>query len=127
MQLHHLSIRTADIFRSIAFYEQLGFAVETQFTLDTTLACWLIGPLGRLELIEIPEPKPAPDVLGDPHYVGYYHLSLLVRSIDQTLTSLEGIQILLEPTSQQIGDHLYQVAFIADPDGLVIELIEQLK
>jgi catechol 2,3-dioxygenase-like lactoylglutathione lyase family enzyme len=73
MKLHHFSIRTADIFRSIAFYEGLGFAVEERFTAGITLACWMRGPWGRLELMQVPQPHPAPDPFGDPHYVGYYH------------------------------------------------------
>jgi hypothetical protein len=46
-----------------------------RFTTGYTLACWMEGLNGRIELIQIPEPKPAPDAFGDEHYVGYYHLS----------------------------------------------------
>ncbi|MEL6910952.1 MAG: VOC family protein, partial [Cyanobacteria bacterium J06598_4] len=73
--MHHASIRTADIHQAIAFYEQLGFTVKERFTTGYTLACWLTGLGGRIELIQIPEPKPAPDAFSDEHYVGYYHLS----------------------------------------------------
>ena len=73
--MHHASIRTADIFRAIAFYEQLGFTVEERFTTGYTLACWMTGLGGRVELVQIPEPHPAADAYGDEHYVGYYHLS----------------------------------------------------
>ena len=41
--MHHASIRTADIHRSIAFYEQLGFQVCERFTTGYTLACWMEG------------------------------------------------------------------------------------
>ncbi len=126
MQLHHLSIRTADIFRSMTFYEQLGFEVETRFTTGMTLACWLTGPLGRLELIQIPDPSPAPDAFKDPHYVGYYHLSVLVDSLDSILMQFQDCPTLLPPTQQHIGDELYTVAFIADPDGLPIELMARV-
>lgn len=127
MHLHHVSIRTADIFRAMAFYEHLGFEVETRFTTGMTLACWMRGSLGRLELIQIPEPQPAPDAFGDPHYVGYYHLSLAVDHLDRILEGLiqkAGAKILLPPTTQTIGDQQYRVAFVADPDGLPIELME---
>jgi catechol 2,3-dioxygenase-like lactoylglutathione lyase family enzyme len=73
--MHHASIRTANIHRAIAFYEQLGFTVSERFTAGITLACWMEGLGGRIELIQIPEPRPAPDAFGDEHYVGYYHLS----------------------------------------------------
>ncbi|MBD2102363.1 VOC family protein [Leptolyngbya sp. FACHB-261] len=129
--MHHMSVRTADIFQAIRFYELLGFEVQERFTTGMTLACWLAGPGGRLELIQIPEPKPAPDAFGDEHYVGYYHLSFQVENLNQLLTGLKEqwplqLQVLLEPTEQLIGEQQYRVAFIADPDGLPIEFLQPL-
>lgn len=124
MQFHHTSIRTADIFQAIAFYERLNFTVTTRFTTGTTLACWMTGNGTHLELIQIPEPHPAPDAFGDPHFVGYYHLSFHVPSLEDCLTQIGSAPILLAPTEQNIGGDLYRVAFIADPDGLPIELME---
>jgi catechol 2,3-dioxygenase-like lactoylglutathione lyase family enzyme len=144
MQAHHVSIRTSDIHRAIAFYETLGFVVQERFTTGYTLACWMAGP-GRLELIEIPEPKPAPDAFGDEHYVGYYHLSfdLTAELEEQTLgakkqRSLEDwlnqwraqllakslpFVVLLLPQEQTIGELTYRVTFAADPDGLPLEFL----
>ncbi|BAY93043.1 glyoxalase family protein [Tolypothrix sp. PCC 7601] len=143
--MHHASIRTANIHRAIAFYEQLGFTVCERFTTGYTLACWMEGLGGRIELIQIPEPKPAPDAFGDEHYVGYYHLSFDLTEITADLPSwlnnlqeqlkiaaqsqpeqFQPLKILLEPTQQQIGDRIYEVAFIADYDGLPLEFIRIL-
>jgi catechol 2,3-dioxygenase-like lactoylglutathione lyase family enzyme len=136
--MHHASIRTADIHRAIVFYECLGFVVKERFTTGYTLACWLEGLGGRIELIQIPEPHPAPDAFGDEHYVGYYHLSF---DLTQATTDLptwlvylsakleqinQPLTILLEPTQQMIGDRVYEVAFIADGDGLPLEFIRVL-
>jgi catechol 2,3-dioxygenase-like lactoylglutathione lyase family enzyme len=133
--MHHVSIRTAEIFHAIAFYEQLGFSVCERFTTGATLACWMEGMGGRIELLQIPEPHPAPDAFGDEHYVGYYHLSFDLTSQTQDLSDwLEGLRsrlrdqnqtlkVLLEPTQQRIGDRVYEVAFIADTDGLPIEFL----
>ena len=139
---HHASIRTANIHRAIAFYELLGFVVKERFTTGFTLACWLEGLGGRIELIEIPQPKPAPDVFEDEHYVGYYHLSFDITNLADSLPDwLEQVQtkfdvaaqeepdfvsplkILLEPRQQQIGDRFYEVTFVADSDGLPLEFI----
>lgn len=144
--LHHASIRTANIHQAIAFYEQLGFTVRERFTTGYTLACWMTGLGGRIELIQIPEPKPAPDAFNDEHYVGYYHLSFdltdltpdlasWLRSLEQSITasreaepdSLPNLKILLEPEQQMIGDRVYEVAFIADTDGLPLEFIRVLN
>ncbi|MEA5512707.1 VOC family protein [Nodularia sp. UHCC 0506] len=138
--MHHASIRTANIHQAIAFYEQLGFTVCERFTTGYTLACWMEGLDGRIELIQIPEPKPAPDAFADEHYVGYYHLSFDLTAITSDLPSwltnlqlrvnevadLPPLKILLEPTQQQIGDRIWEVAFIADTDGLPLEFIRCL-
>lgn len=144
--MHHASIRTADIHRAIAFYEQLGFTICERFTAGITLACWMEGLGGRIELIQIPEPRPAPDAFGDEHYVGYYHLSFDltdgVSDLPTWLTnlqerfaeasrsnpeSLQPLKILLEPTQQMIGSRVYEVAFIADSDGLPLEFLRVLS
>ena len=144
--MHHASIRTANIHRAIAFYEQLGFTVSERFTAGITLACWMEGLGGRIELIQIPEPKPAPDAFGDEHYVGYYHLSFDITQaatdLPTWLTNLKDrfaeasrnnpeqyhpLKVLLEPTQQMIGSCVYEVAFIADTDGLPLEFLRALK
>jgi catechol 2,3-dioxygenase-like lactoylglutathione lyase family enzyme len=127
--LHHVSIRTADIFRSIAFYERLEFVVHQRFQTGETLACWMESEQGgRIELIQMLEPKPAPEIWLDEHYTGYYHLSLLVLNVEESLQTLKNheVPILLEPTEQQIGTERYRVAFVLDPDRLPVELIEKL-
>ncbi|AFY49854.1 hypothetical protein Nos7524_4084 [Nostoc sp. PCC 7524] len=138
--MHHASIRTANIHQAIAFYEILGFTVCERFTTGYTLACWMEGLGGRIELIQIPQPKPAPDAFGDEHYVGYYHLSFDLTEITPDLpgwltnlqervsesAELSPLKILLEPTQQQIGDRIWEVAFIADTDGLPLEFLRLL-
>lgn len=143
--MHHVSIRTANIHRAIAFYELLGFTVCERFTTGYTLACWLEGLNGRIELIEIPQPQPAPDAFGDEHYVGYYHISFDLTQQVSDLVSwsndlknqfhqaiieqpnlFQPLNILLEPMQQMIGDRVYEVMFIADSDGLPLEFIRSL-
>ncbi len=139
MRFHHVSIRTADIHRSIAFYECLGFHVSERFTTGYTLGCWLEGFNGRIELIQIPEPKPAADAFNDEHYVGYYHLSFdltdFTPDLNTWLTAFAAQlqiatqsppQILLAPTQQIIGANVYEVTFIADPDDLPLEFIRRI-
>ena len=138
--MHHASIRTANIHQAIAFYEMLGFVVNERFTTGYTLACWLEGLGGRIELIQIPQPKPAPDAVHVEHYVGYYHLSFDLTDhtpdLSLWLTTLQDqfkqaqlppIQMLLEPEQQMIGDRVYEVAFIADTDGLPLEFIRLIN
>ncbi len=146
--MHHVSIRTADIHRAIAFYERLGFTVIERFTTGMTLACWMEGMGdvgGRIELIQIPEPHPAADAFGDEHYTGYYHLSFDLTQATDSLPSwlanlkqsfaqaaehqpdsIPSLNILLEPQQQMIGNQVYEVTFIADADGLPLEFLRRL-
>jgi len=142
--MHHASIRTADIFRAIAFYELLGFEVRERFTAGVTLACWMEGLGGRIELLQVPRPRPAADAFADEHYTGYYHLSFdlsdRTNDLPQWLTDLKAqfettsqesgqvapLTVLLEPQQQMIGDRVYEVAFIADADGLPIEFLRPM-
>ncbi|MDJ1170182.1 VOC family protein [Roseofilum sp. BLCC_M154] len=137
--MHHVSIRTANIHQAIAFYQILGFEVTERFTTGMTLACWLEGLGGRIELIQIPEPRPAADAFGDEHYTGYYHLSFdltdsvsdlpsWLQDLQQNVAacpSLPPLKVLLEPMQQRIGDRVYEVAFIADMDGLPLEFLRR--
>ena len=142
--MHHASIRTSDIFQAIAFYEQLGFQVCERFTAGVTLACWMEGLGGRIELLQVPQPRPAADAFSDEHYTGYYHLSFdLTETTDSLPTWIEDLKarfeqaavtgqaqplkILLDPMQQMIGDRVYEVAFIADSDGLPLEFLRLLK
>ena len=137
--MHHASIRTADIHRAMAFYELLGFEVVERFTAGITLACWMEGLGGRIELIQVPEPKPAADAFSDEHYTGYYHLSFDLPQVTPSLPPwLERLRlhtisqdlpltVLLAPQQQMIGSSVYEVAFVADRDGLPIEFLRRLK
>ncbi len=142
--MHHTSIRTADIHRAIAFYSLLGFEMEVQFTAGITLACWMTGWGGRIELLQVPEPQPAPDCFDDEHYTGYYHLSFdltgITDSLPRWLESLQqrfatvteqtpnvALKVLLPPKQQMIGDRVYEVTFLADTDGLPLEFLRMMS
>ena len=144
--MHHASIRTADIHRAIAFYTLLGFSMEEQFTAGITLACWMTGLGGRIELLQVPEPQAAPDCFHDENYTGYYHLSFdLTEAVDslpdwvdslekqflkvseQSPYEVDALKVLLPPKQQMIGSHVYEVTFIADADGLPLEFLRMMK
>ncbi len=142
--MHHASIRTADIHRAIAFYEQLGFQIQERFTAGITLACWMEGMGGRIELVQVPQPRPTADAFADEHYTGYYHLSFdltpIIADLSEWLADLQQrfdtaavagqvqpLKVLLPPTQQQIGEHIYEVTFVADADELPLEFIRMMN
>jgi hypothetical protein len=98
---------------------------------------------GRIELLQVPEPRPAADAFTDEHYTGYYHLSFdlsqQAADLPDWLAALrarfqqvaeagigEPLKVLLEPTQQIIGDSVYEVAFIDDTDGLPLEFLRMI-
>lgn len=99
---------------------------------------------GRIELLQVPEPRPAADAFNDEHYTGYYHLSFdlsdQVVDLPTWLAQLKArfdkaasdsgqvlpLKTLLEPTQQIIGDRVYEVAFIVDADGLPLEFLRMI-
>lgn len=138
--LHHVSLKTADIHRAIAFYGLLDFAIAERFTTGHTLACWLTGRGSCLELIQVPQPAPGGDPFGDEHYVGYYHLSFDVTTEAPDLPQwwqrfqekaqgygdrYGAISLLLPPQQQMIGRSVYEVLFFADGDGQPIEILRR--
>ncbi len=113
--------------------------MEERFTTGGTLACWMIGLGTRLELLQVPRPRPAADAFGEETYTGYYHISFDLTQITDDLSTWlaarqadflkqQGfpLKVLLSPQQQLIGSHVYEVAFIADGDGLPLELLRCL-
>ncbi len=88
--------------------------------------------------MQVPEPRPAIDAFADEHYTGYYHLSFDLTDRTESLPtwidtlrkkaqqSGGSLSVLLEPQQQQIGDDIYEVAFLADTDGLPLEFIRRI-
>jgi len=88
---------------------------------------------GRIELIQIPQPRPAADAFEDEHYVGYYHLSFDITDVAAELPSwltalkerftsaqktqpdqYQPLKVFFEPT-QQIGDRVTKSPLLPMP------------
>jgi catechol 2,3-dioxygenase-like lactoylglutathione lyase family enzyme len=151
--LHHTAIKTRNITLAIQFYSLLGFDVTTKFRTGPAKAAWLeheASKNSRLELIEVPsymlnEPegmkKRALDLATRQEFLGINHfaldvsnsmresgLSTLSEWIDGLNTkSLETfgktLRIALAPQQQIIDSSVYELAFIYDADGSLIELL----
>lgn len=107
---------------------------------------------GRLELIEVPtymlgtEPSiriQAPNLIARPDILGYNHLALDVTHViqfqnftsladyiqDLNRTSMQKfgkmIRVAVQPRQQIIGQTVYELAFLYDADGCLIELLFQ--
>ena len=125
MKFLHTMIRVSDLDRSIRFYrEGLGFELRTRKDFDKgrfTLAFLAIpGQPGEIELTHNWD-RTEPYERGN----GYGHVGLGVDSIDSVGERLKahGYQLSWGPGKTPGGER--QMAFVDDPDGYEIELIEQ--
>jgi glyoxylase I family protein len=127
--IHHVSLRVANLERSLALYQDtLGFRVTTASSLDgRRFALLETGNSGYIELVETKTPvheASADNVL--------WHFAVRVSSIERALESAEraGYTITRTVKSLELTDTARQqvfgirVAFFRGPDGEEIELFE---
>jgi catechol 2,3-dioxygenase-like lactoylglutathione lyase family enzyme len=137
--LTHIGICVSDIERSIRFYrDALGFRYVSELEVagepsDSLLrlrnvelkAVYLERDGVRIELLHYGSPprKPAPR----PHEMndlGFTHLSFHVTDLEGTLAALrEAGATVLESTVVRIPGAGSLAAFLTDPDGVLIELV----
>jgi lactoylglutathione lyase len=58
---------------------------------------------------------------------GYAHVAFTVDDLEGTVTGLkeQGVTVTLDPKTLTADDHDYRIAFIEDPDGYKIELVQR--
>lgn len=128
--LHHLAIICSDYARSKAFYTQtLGLGIvheafradRNSYKLDLALPPHTTGLASvQIELFSFPNPPPRPT---RPEARGLRHLALLVSDLDAELARLSTLGVAAEPV--RVDEFTgARFTFIADPDGLPVELYE---
>lgn len=120
----HTCIRVRDPEASVAFYSALGFEARGRLNFATAYNVYmgLPGAGDQLELT-VNVGREDPYDLGD----GYNHIALTVEDIDATLSALEaqlGVTPEKPPFHPGDRDDLPRIAFVADPDGYRVELID---
>ena len=124
MELIHTCYRVTDPERSVAFYEALGFEKRRELPIRDEAVNYFLGVPG----------KPQPELeltynFGVDSYelgTGYGHVAVTVDDIDATLARLKdehGIEPERPPYQVRAGGSF--IAFVRDPDGYRIELIER--
>ena len=122
-RLVHTCVRVRDPEASLRFYEALGFERRGQLNFDSAYNVYLglPGEGDQLELtVNVGQDEPYE--LG----TGYNHVAVTVDDIDGVLKRLAEIGVEPERAPYQPGgrDDLPRIAFVADPDGYRIELID---
>jgi lactoylglutathione lyase len=119
----HTCLRVRDPEASVRFYGVLGFEPRGRLSFTSAYNLYL-GLPGDGDVLELTVNKghDEPYDLG----TGYNHMAFTVDDIDATLADLDGIGVTPEKPPYHPGDRedLPLIAFVADPDGYRIELID---
>jgi lactoylglutathione lyase len=119
----HTCVRVLDPEASVRFYRALGFEPRGRLNFKTAYNVYLGLPGGGdvLELTVNRDQTEAYD-LG----TGYNHMAVTVDSIEDVLRELAELGVEPEKPPYHPGDRedLPLIAFVADPDGYRIELID---
>jgi lactoylglutathione lyase len=120
----HTCLRVRDPEASVRFYSALGFEPRGRLNFETAYNIYmgLPGAGDQLELT-VNVGREEPYDLGD----GYNHIALTVEDIGATLAALQsGLGVTPEKPPFHPGgrEELPLIAFVADPDGYRVELID---
>ncbi len=125
----HTSIRTSNLERSIDFYTKfLGLSLLNRIDIPQTDAeiAFLQDPQSKGSKLELTFYH-AQTTFSQPEYENrlFDHLAFEIKDMNATIEAMrkEGITITDEPYRLHPGGFL--LAFVEDPDGTLIELIEK--
>lgn len=121
MRYDHVGLKCADLERSLAFYcDTLGFRVLEELEIFGRRFTF-VG--NETTAIELEQGNPGDTRIDPRSQTGQNHLAFLVDDVRELAARLasRGVPIVLEPLSTRPGR---LVAFVEDPDGVFIQLIE---
>ena len=120
----HTCYRIGDIDRSVSFYEKLGFSEARRMPIGDEAINVFMGLADGESILELTYNHGVDSYdLG----TGYNHIALAVGDLDGTLASLADQGITPEKPPYRPGGRTTgsRIAFVRDPDGYRIELIER--
>lgn len=124
----HVGMTVSNMDRTIVFYcDLLGLRLHLRkVTAEGADLAFLDAGGGMLEIIApVNGAKRAEDVPDG--RAGLRHLTFLFESVEETFAKLEaaGVAVVERPRKAFNSEVLYKVAFLRDPDGILIELAER--
>jgi lactoylglutathione lyase len=121
MRTLHIGLRVADLERSLAFYTSLGYEVLGEVP---------ASEFGRLTMLKLPDDEFVSlelvhdSALDQVEPGGLNHLVIKVESIRETVAHLAADGFETEPPSSPDGSDDFWTAWLTDPDGYRIELVQ---
>jgi catechol 2,3-dioxygenase-like lactoylglutathione lyase family enzyme len=137
--VNHVAFGVADMARSRAFYERLGF---TEALFESTeffdpMADWYPGDPPDQHMVMLMaaqgaaiEPvvldPPGPDCRGEWGHIGPFEFAIGVGSLEAGVDELErlGVELKGEPVTIDVGPGEWRYAHFRDPDDLYVSLVE---
>jgi lactoylglutathione lyase len=120
----HTCYRIGDIDRSVEFYEALGFEERRRMPIGDEAINVFMGLPGEDPRLELTYNHGVDSYeLG----TGYNHIAIVVDDLDETLAGLAQSGIEPEKPPYRPGGRTTgsRIAFVRDPDGYRVELIER--
>jgi lactoylglutathione lyase len=117
----HVGLRVTDMERSIAFYRSVGYEVLGQVRPAESMTLTMLKlPDDEFVSLELVHDRGHPRV----DSTGLSHLVINVHALDQTLTDLTSRGVEAEGPTSPDGSHELWTAWVTDPDGFRIELVQ---
>lgn len=153
LNLVHINVHVADLERSIAFYEKLGFSVQFELSRHKPnfMTPVAVSPLNqhgggmvrgavmslgddprcatKIELIQYVDPAPRARPFKPNCEVGVHRIAIRVKDIDGTVADLraKGIAIPEDPHEIRTMGGRQRYVLFPDPDETILELIELFR
>jgi catechol 2,3-dioxygenase-like lactoylglutathione lyase family enzyme len=130
VRLDHAGLSVADLDAAVAFWERaFGFAVEFPFELPGGIrGVMLRGDGGRIELFARPDSAGglrAEDPLSALATRGYGHVALTAPDIEAPFARAVEAGATPKVTPRPSPEPGIRFAFVADPEGNLVELVER--
>jgi len=137
--VNHVAFGVADIDRTRALYEQLGF---TEMLFESTdffdpMAPWYPGEPPDQHMIMLLSAQgagiepvvldpPGPDCRGEWGHIGPFEFAIGVGNLEQGIARLRelGVELKGEPQTLAVGTSEWRYAYFRDPDDLYVSLVE---
>lgn len=125
----HVGMTSGNLDRTIAFYcDLLGLRLALRKPAAKGELAFLDAGGGMLEIFA---PASAIDRSRDvpPGEAGMRHLTFAFDDVDAMIAKLEaaGVEIVERPRDAYNTEMMRRVAFVRDPDGIIVELIERAE
>jgi catechol 2,3-dioxygenase-like lactoylglutathione lyase family enzyme len=129
VRLDHAGLSVADLDAAVAFWARaFGFEVEFAFSLGEIRGVMLRGEEGRVELFERPGSAGglrAQDPIAALATRGYGHVALCASDIEAPFARAVEAGATPKVTPRPSPEPGIRFAFLADPEGNLVELVER--